>query len=150
MKIVLKNDVKDLGKAGDIVNVKSGYARNFLFPKKLAFEASEKNQKQMTHLNKLAQIKKKKAVGDRKELAAKLEGVTVAFEQAASETEKLFGSVTSYDVSLGLSKLGFEVDKKDIKLEPIKVVGQHKAVISFGDDIQTEITVAVSRKAKTS
>lgn len=146
MKIILKTDVKDLGKAGELVNVKNGYARNFLFPRNLATEASEKNEKQMTHLNKLAEIKKKKAVSDRKELLAKLEGLTVTFQETASEADKLFGSVTAFDLSNKLSEMGHEIDKRDITLEPIKMVGQHKATIDFGDDIKTDITVAVERK----
>ena len=146
MKVILKTDVKDLGNAGDIVNVKNGFARNFLFPKNLASEASEKNEKQMAHLKKLSEIKKKKALGDRKELLSKLEGVTVSFDMAASESDKLFGSITNYDISEKLLTLGFSVDKKNILIEPIKMVGQHKAIIDLGDDIKTELTVSVSRQ----
>lgn len=146
MKVVLKSDVKDLGKAGEIVNVKNGYARNFLFPRKLATEASEKNEKQIAHLNKLAEIKKKKAVDARKELLGKLEGLTVSFQETASETGKLFGSVTTYDVSQALSKMGYEVDKRDIQFEVAKMVGQHKATVSCGDDLNAEFTVSIETK----
>ncbi|MEZ4871421.1 MAG: 50S ribosomal protein L9 [Bdellovibrionales bacterium] len=146
MKVLLKQDVKDLGKAGSIVNVKNGFARNFLFPKSLAVEASDKNEKALAHIQKMAEIKAKKAIGDRKQIIAKLEGVTVTFSMSASDSDKLFGSVVANDVSIKLSEMGIEVDKRDIILEPIKMVGQHKAKIDFGDDLNAEIAVVVERQ----
>ena len=145
MKVLLKQDVKDLGKAGKIVNVKNGYARNFLFPRSLAVEASDKNEKALAHLNKLAEIKAKKALGNRKQLLEKLEGVTVTFKMSASESDKLFGSVVANDVSKKLSEMGYEVDKRDIQLEPIKMVGQHQAKIVLGEDLSLELPVNVER-----
>ncbi len=146
MKVILKKDVKDLGKAGDIVNVKQGFARNFLFSRNLATEASEKNEKQILHLGKLAESRKKKAVSERKELVAKLEGVTVTFCVAAGDADKLFGSVTNYDIAEKLYQMGYEVDKKDISIEPIKMIGQFKAVINLGDGAETELTISVERQ----
>lgn len=148
MKVVLQKDVKDLGKVGDILNVKEGYARNFLFPNKVAVAATEKKVKEFDHLKRVAEHKKSKAVDERKVLISKLEGVVVDFKVQASETEKLFGSISEMDISKELSNKGFEVDKKDIKIEePIKVLGQHKATIELGDssDLKTEITISVER-----
>ncbi len=148
MKVVLQKDVKDLGKVGDILNVKIGFARNFLFPKKVAVAATEKKVKEFEHLKRVAELKKAKAVDHRKVLITKLAGAVVEFNVQASETEKLFGSITNIDISKELAKKGFEVDKKDIHIEePIKVLGQHKANIVLGEEssLQTEITVSVVR-----
>lgn len=146
MKVVLQKDVKDLGKVGEVVSVKNGFARNFLFPRKLAVEASEKNVKQWEHLKQVAEAKKKKAQGERKELIEKVNGQTVNFKVEASESDKLFGSISNHDISKKLEELNFSIDKKDIHLEPIKVLGQHKAEVKLGEDLVAEINVLVERK----
>lgn len=147
MKVILQDDVKDLGKVGDLVNVSNGFARNFLFPRKLAMEATEKKVAEWKHLQQVAEIKKKKAQGKRKELIEKLSGVTLTFAVEAGETEKIFGSVTNFDVSNELEKQGYSVDKRDITIsEQIKVLGQHKATVNLGDNLETEITLVVERK----
>jgi large subunit ribosomal protein L9 len=146
MKVILQSDVKDLGKVGQVVSVAQGYARNFLFPRKLAVEATEKRMKEWNHLQKVAEIKKKKAQSERQTLIEKLKGVTVTFKLQASEDDKLFGSVGAIEVSKQLSEQGFEIDKRDIQIEEaIKVLGQHKAVISLGEGLEAEISVAVER-----
>lgn len=148
MKVVLQKDVKDLGKVGEILKVKEGFARNYLFPKKVAVLATEKKVKEFEHLKRVAELKKAKAVDERKVLITKLNGLVLDFKVQASETEKLFGSISNIDLSKELSKKGFDVDKSDISiLEPIKVLGQHKAKIILGDEpsLQTEITVSVER-----
>lgn len=146
MKVVLQKDVKDLGKVGEVVNVKNGFARNFLFPRKLASEASDKNVKQWEHLKQVAEAKKKKAKVERKEVIEKINGQTVSFKVEASESDKLFGSISNYEISKELEGLGFSVDKKDIYIEPIKVLGQHKAEIKLGEDLSAEINILVERK----
>ena len=146
MKVILQKDVKDLGKVGDLVNVKNGFARNYLFPRKLALEATQKSETEWAHLKKVSEIRMKKAVQERKDLIEKLQGVTVTFVRAAGENEKLFGSVSNLEISNELSKAGFEIDKRDIHLEEmIKVLGQHKAVVKLGDGLQADITVSVER-----
>jgi large subunit ribosomal protein L9 len=148
MKVVLQKDVKDLGKVGEVLNVKEGFARNFLFPKKVAVAATEKKVKEFEHLKRVAEVKKAKAVDERKVLITKLNGLVIDFKVQASETEKLFGSISNIDLSKELSKKGFEIDKADIQIEePIKVLGQHKASIVFGDEasLKAEITVSVER-----
>lgn len=147
MKVILNKDIKDLGKVGEMVQVKSGFARNFLFPRKLAVEATEKRQKEFMHLQAVAEAKKAKAVDARKEVIEKLNGQAVNFAVEASEDEKLFGSIGVLDISRELEKVGFEIDKKDIKLEePVKVLGQHKAMVVLGEGLEAEITISVTRK----
>lgn len=146
MKVLLQKDVKNLGKVGDLVNVKNGYARNFLFPRKLALEATEKRVSEFTHLKRIAEAKKAKAVGERQELIKKLQGLNLVIKVTAGETEKLFGAVTNNDLSNELEKLGYSIDRRDILLEePIKVLGQHKAIVKLGEGLEAELSVSVER-----
>ncbi len=147
MKVILQKDVKDLGKVGDMVNVKEGYARNFLFPRQLALVATEKKLTEYNHLKKMAEIKKKKALAGRQEVIGKMQGVTLNFKlEAASDSEKIFGSVTTMDISKQLDKHGYSVDKRDIHLEePIKLLGQHKAFVRMGEGLEAEITIVVEK-----
>ena len=122
------------------------FARNLLFPRKLALEATEKRVNEYNHLKRVAESKKKKAMADRQELLNKIKGTTVAFKLNAGENDKLFGTVTTTDISKGLDKLGFSVDRKDIHLEePIKVLGTHKATIRYAEGVETQIQIAVER-----
>jgi large subunit ribosomal protein L9 len=146
MKVILQKDVKDVGKAGELVNVSEGFARNFLFPRKLALEATEKRVKEWDHLKRVAEAKKVKAVTERKAVLSKINGVTLKFKMAAGETDKLFGTVTTTDISKELEKQGFSIDRRDILLEePIKILGQHKATIKYAEGIEAQISIAVER-----
>lgn len=146
MKVILQKDVKDLGKVGQLVNVAAGFARNFLFPRKMAAEATEKRIKEYEHLQRVAEAKKKKAVSERQALVAKLKDVAVTFKMSAGETDKIFGSVTNHDVSKELEKKGFSVDKRDIQIgEAIKMLGTHQAKVSLGEGAETTIQIIVER-----
>lgn len=146
MKVILQKDVKNLGRTGDLVNVSTGYARNFLFPRQLALGATEERVKEFEHLKKMADAKKKKAHGERKALLQKITGKTLTFKAQAGDTDKLFGSITNKDISDRLSADGFEVDKRDIHIEePIRMLGQHKATLKLGEDLSGEITISVER-----
>ena len=146
MKVILKQDVKDLGKVGEMVNVANGYARNFLFPRKLAAEATEKRVKEFEHWKRVADSRQKKAMADRKDLLDKVAGLQLVFRLNAGEEDKLFGSVTNKDISDELEKQGYIVDKRDISLpEPIKILGQHKAMIKMGEGLEQEIVITVER-----
>ncbi|MES3037330.1 MAG: 50S ribosomal protein L9 [Bdellovibrionota bacterium] len=147
MKVILVKDVKDVGKAGDMVNVADGFARNFLFPRKMASEATEKRMKEWEHLKGVAEAKKKKAVGERQEILKKISGVTLKFSMAAGDADKLFGTVTTNEISKELGKLGYQIDRRDILLaEPIKVLGQHKATVRYGEGLETSLNILVERQ----
>ncbi len=149
MKVILKKDVRDLGRTGDMVNVSAGYARNFLFPRMLAAEATESRVKEFEHWKRVATSRKKKARDEKSGVLEQIKKATVTFKLAAGEKDKLFGSVTNKDVADALVKQGFEVDKKDVQiLEPIKVLGQHKAKISFGEGLETEVVISVERSGE--
>ena len=146
MKVILQKDVKNLGKVGDLVNVSNGFARNYLFPRRLALEATEKRVNEFVHLKAVAEVKKKKAVSERQELIKKIQGVSLSIKASAGETDKLFGAVTNNDISNELEKHGFSIDRRDILLEePIKMLGQHKATVRLGDGLEAELSVAVER-----
>lgn len=146
MKVILQKDVKDVGKVGDLVNVAPGFARNFLFPRKLAQEATGKRVSEWEHLKRVAEAKKKKAVVERQELLKKINGVSITFKVAAGDSDKLFGSITTSDISKKLQELGFSVDRRDIHVEEqIKVLGNHKAAVRMGDNLEATIQIVVER-----
>lgn len=146
MKVILQKDVKNLGKVGDLVSVSDGFARNYLFPRKMAQEATEKRVKEFAHLKKVAEVKKKKAVAERQEMIKKLQGVNITIKASAGETDKLFGAVTNNDISNELEGHGFSIDRRDIVLEePIRMLGQHKATVRLGEGLEAELSIAVER-----
>ena len=146
MKVILKQDVKDLGKVGELVMVAKGYARNFLFPRKLAAEATEKRVKEFQHWTRVAESRQKKALAERKTLLDKIGELPLIFQCKAGEEDRLFGSVTNKDISDELEKQGYMVDKRDIHLpEPIKILGQHKALVKMGEGLEQQIVVTVER-----
>lgn len=146
MKVILKQDIKDLGKVGELVSVTAGYARNFLFPRKMAAEATEKRVKEFKHWQRMAESRMKKAIEERRGVLEKIAGLQLVFKLNAGEEDKLFGSVTNKDISDELEKQGYMVDKRDIQLpDAIKVLGQHKAVINMGDGLEQEVTITVER-----
>ncbi|MBX2988084.1 MAG: 50S ribosomal protein L9 [Bdellovibrionaceae bacterium] len=146
MKVILAKDVKDVGKTGELVNVSEGFARNFLFPRKLAAEATEKRVKEWEHLKRVAEASKKKAAAERQEILKKITGSTVTFKVQAGENDKLFGTVTTADISKELEKLGFSIDRRDIHLdEQIKVLGSHKASVRYSEGVEATIQINVER-----
>ena len=146
MKVILQRDVKDVGKVGEVVTVSAGFARNFLFPRKLAAEATEHKVSEWEHLKRVAEAKKKKAVGERQEILNKMKGLSVTFKAPAGDSDKLFGTVTTTDISKELEKRGYSVDRRDIHLEDhIKFLGTHKANVRLGEGLETEIQVVVER-----
>ena len=144
MKVILKEDVKNLGKMGDIVNVAAGYANNFLIPKKLAVEAITENIKAIEHQKKMIQEKAKKIKNASKDLADKIASLTLNIKAKAGEEEKLFGSITSMDIADALKNEGIDIDRKKILLEePIKRLGSYSVSIKLHPDITTQLNIIV-------
>ena len=146
MDVILREDIDKLGSRGQVVQVASGYARNYLLPKRLAVAATEANKKiveqeRQSHLRKEAKQK-----NEAEDLGKMLHGVTVTIAQKAGENDQLFGSVTSKDVAEALEKQNFTIDRRKILLdEPIKQLGEHKVNVRLHKDVTTEITVNVVR-----
>ena len=149
MQLLLKKDLKDLGKAGEIVSVKAGFARNFLLPRQLAVPCDESRKAEWAHLQKVAQIKAKKAVAERKSVAEKLQDVQLMFERQASQAGRLFGSVSPLDISKQLDELGFAVDKRDIHIHPLKEVGEHKVPVKLGPEVEVQVALKITASAPT-
>ena len=144
MKVILKDDVKNVGNMGDIVKVTDGYARNYLVPKGLAVEASSKNVKSVEHEKRIIQEKAKKIRNSAEDLSDRISKVTLVVKANAGEEGKLFGSVTTMDIAEALKNEGFDIDKKKISLdEPIKRIGEHTVNVKIHPEITTNVTVQV-------
>jgi large subunit ribosomal protein L9 len=144
MKVILKQDVENVGRKGDAVNVASGYGRNYLLPRKLALEVTSSNMK-MVEIERASL--KKKVEEERlsfQDTIQKLHQVALSFSRKAGEKDHIFGSVTAGDIKDALDALGFAIDKKRIVLpEPLKRLGNHIIVIKVYHDDKAEIRVAV-------
>jgi len=144
MEVILREDIKTLGKAGELVKVKPGYARNYLLPKGLAYEATEGNRKRILAESKARVAKAEEEAGVARALAATLSGVSLNLSRKAGEGDRLFGSITTQDLADALAAQGHAVDKRRIELEhPIKTVGQHTVAIRLHPDVSAEIRVTV-------
>lgn len=144
MKVFLREDVKNLGKIGDVVNVSDGYARNFLFPKKLAVEANTKNIKEFEHNKRVIHERAAKIKDSSKATADKLAALAIVIKAKAGEEEKLFGSVTTMDIAEALKAEGFEIDKKKISLEePIKRLGEYSVEVKIHPEVSATVKVQV-------
>jgi large subunit ribosomal protein L9 len=144
MKVILKADIKELGRMGSVVSVKEGYARNYLVPKGLAVEALEKNVKALEHEKKKIEQFARKIRGGAEDLAARISALSLTIKAKAGEEEKLFGSVTSMDIADALKSEGFEIDKKKIGLEePIKRLGSYTVPVKLHSDVSAQINIQV-------
>ena len=147
MDVILRQDVDKVGHAGELVTVKNGYARNFLLPRGLAYEATDANRRRLD--SERAQKGKKVAaeIGAAKEVAGKLESLSLTFTMKAGEGDKLFGSVTSSDLADKLSAEGYRIDKKQIELdEPLKALGVYKVPVRLHSEVRPEVRVWVVRE----
>ena len=147
MKVILKQDVENVGRKGDILNVASGFGRNFLLPRKLALEVTPSNMK-MVELER--KVLKKKVELERvsfQGLIERLNQVSLSFARKAGEKDHIFGSVSAGDIKDALDKLGFEIDKKKIALdEPLKRLGNYTVAVKVFHDDKAEIKVAVVKE----
>ena len=145
MKIILLQTQENLGKVGEIVNVKPGYARNYLFPKRIASAATKQNIKSLEVFLKSQESKEAKNRTNLEALSKKLNKLTLKFDVQVGEDEKLFGSVTTQMISDELAGQGYTIDKKEINLEePIKSLGNYKIEIDLGYELDTKIKIKVS------
>ena len=150
VEVILRDDVAHLGKIGDVVRVKPGYARNFLFPRGLAIEANSKSLRILEHHKRVigaaADRQRKTAEG----VATKLQGLKLTVLARAGEEGRLFGSVTNLDVERLLAAKGFEVERRRILLEePIKQLGTFPVAIVVGRDVRATIQVVVESEDET-
>ena len=144
MKVILLQSNEHLGEIGEIVNVKSGYARNFLIPNKMASIATEENIAYFEKWIESEQIKEAKTRANIELLAKQLDKMTLKFTLKAGENDKLFGSVTSQMISDEIEKLGYSIDKKEIVLdESLKEIGNHFVHINLGEDLKPKVKIKI-------
>ena len=145
MEVILLEDVKSVGKKGELVNASDGYAKNFLFPKKLAVEATKSNLNDFELKQKAEAKRKKEELEQAQNMAKELENKTVTVKVKTGENGKLFGSVTNKEVAEEIVKqTGMEIDKKKVSIgDPIKMVGERTAVIKLHPKVSAEITIKI-------
>jgi len=144
IEVILREDIKTLGRAGEMVRVKPGYARNYLLPQGLAYEATEGNKKRIAAETRVRATRTQAERAEAERFATTLAGVTLPLSGKAGEEGKLFGSITSQDIADALSRAGHTVDRRRIELEhPIKAVGEHTVTIRLHPEVHAELRVSV-------
>jgi large subunit ribosomal protein L9 len=147
MEVILRSDIEKLGSRGQLVKVASGYARNFLLPKRLAVAATDANRKIVEQERQSYLRKEAKQKGEAEDLAKLVNGVSVTIAQKAGENDQLFGSVTSKDVASALEAAHFTIDRRKIQLdEPIRQLGEFKVPVRLHKDVTAEVTVNVVKE----
>ncbi|MFS8068991.1 MAG: 50S ribosomal protein L9 [Byssovorax sp.] len=144
--VVLTEDL-NLGKSGELVRVRSGYARNYLVPRGLAIGATKENVARIEHEKKVAESRNAKLKGEAEQLAEQLKTVKLTITRPVGEGDRLFGSVTSRDVEEALAAAGHVVDRRRITMEPIKTLGTHQVTIRLATSISTTVEVTVAKKS---
>ena len=147
MEVILRHAVENLGKPGDVVKVKNGYARNYLLPHNLAYEATPGNLKRIQQERERLEAAESQRRGTAQEIATKLEQVSLTFSARVGEEGKLFGSVTASDIAQQLEQQGFHIEKRQIDLhEPIKSLGVYRVPVRLHADVKPEIRVWVIKQ----
>jgi large subunit ribosomal protein L9 len=146
INVVLTEDLANLGKTGELVRVRPGYARNYLIPRGLAIGATAENVARIEHEKKVAEARNAKAKTEASQLAEKLSAVKITIERPTGEGDRLYGSVTSRDVEEALAAQGYVVDRRRIAMEPIKALGTFSVTVRLATSISATIQVTVAKK----
>ncbi|HSM92031.1 MAG TPA: 50S ribosomal protein L9 [Anaeromyxobacteraceae bacterium] len=148
MKLILREDVENLGRGGDVVDVKPGYGRNFLLPRGLAVAANPKNLREIEHQKAVATAKAAKLKASAEAVAKRLAETPVTLKRKVGEQDKLFGSVTALDIAEALSARGLQLDRRAIDLaEPIKTTGDFEVPVKLHHDVVGKAKVKVEAEA---
>jgi len=144
MEIILREDIKSLGKAGDVVKVKEGYARNFLLPQGKAVQADPKNLKELEHYKRSAAARQAKLKKTAEDLAAKIAGLSLTIKREVGEADRLFGSVTNKDIADALRQENVLIDKRQIQLESsLKALGVFEVPVRLHAEVTANLKVWV-------
>jgi large subunit ribosomal protein L9 len=147
MEVILREEIDNLGRRGDVINVAAGYARNYLLPKRLAVAATESNKKIVEQERQAHLRRDAKETADAAELGKLLASLDVTIVQKAGENDQLFGSVTATDIAVALEKQGYTIDRRKVHLEePIKTLGDFKASVRLHREVTVEIPVHVVKE----
>lgn len=144
VEVILREDVRYVGRAGELVRVKPGYARNYLLPQGLAYEATEGNKKRIQAESRARSIRLESEKAGSLEMAQRLNALELSIIGKAGEGDRLFGSITSQDLADALAREGVSVDKRKIELDhPIKTLGEHTVAIRLHPEVQADLKVKV-------
>ena len=147
MKVILKEDVQNLGQQGDVVEVKSGYARNYLMPQKLAILFTKQQKKSIEEAQRVEERKLEREKDQLESVLKQIEDLSLSLKMQSEEDSKLFGSVTKLDIVKLLEENGITVDKKYVDLSsPIKTLGEHKVNIMFTKEMSASFTLIVEKE----
>ena len=147
MKVILKEDVQNLGQQGDVVEVKSGYARNYLMPQKLAILFTRQQKKSIEEAQRVEERKLEREKDQLESVLKQVEDLSLSLKMQSEEDSKLFGSVTKLDIVKLLEENGITVDKKYVDLSsPIKTLGEHKVNIVFTKEMSASFTLSVEKE----
>ncbi|MCP3057536.1 50S ribosomal protein L9 [Myxococcus fulvus] len=145
MKVILREDIENLGKSGELVTVKDGFGRNYLLPRKKAVLASEQNLRQLEHEKAVITARNAKLKGAAEEQAKKVGSIKVTIKRKVGEQDKLFGSVTTLDIAEAVAAQGQTVDRRAIHLpEPIKTLGSYEVELRLHREVTAKIKVEVA------
>lgn len=146
MQVILKEEVRHLGDVGDVISVKSGYARNYLFPRGLAIHADPRQVKRVEHEKRLIESRLEKTRSTAQATAEKFAGFALVVKKNAGEGDRLFGSVTTIEMESLLQEKGFPVERRQISIdEPIKTLGKHQVKVRLHRDVVVDLNVEVIR-----
>ena len=149
MEVILREHVDNLGRRGDVVKVASGYARNYLLPRKLALAVNEANKRQIERERKNAEVRELEEKTQAEAFAARLAEAEISIARRVGEHDALYGSVTSADIAAALAAKGFEIDKRKISLaEPIKALGEVTVPVKIHRDVTAQVKVRVVAEKK--
>jgi large subunit ribosomal protein L9 len=144
IEVILREDIKTLGRAGELVRVRPGYARNYLLPQGLAYEATEGNRKRIAAETRVRAARSDAERAEAERVAATLNQVTLTLRGKAGEEGKLFGSITSQDIADELGRQGHPTERRRIELEhPIKTTGEHRVTVRVHPEVHAELRVSV-------
>ena len=144
IEVILREDIKSLGQTGEVVRVKPGYARNYLLPQGLAYEATEGNKKRIAAESRVRAARSQAERGEAEQLANTLRGLSLTLSGKAGDEGKLFGSITSQDIADALSRQGYSIDRRRIELDhPIRTTGEHVVAVRLHPEVHAELRVAI-------
>jgi large subunit ribosomal protein L9 len=145
MQIILREDIPNLGRPGDVVKVRDGYARNFLLPRNLAIEANPKSIRAFEHQKRLALMRREAKKNEALKLKERLEALRINLTARAGEEGKLFGSVTNIDIERALREQNFEIERRKIMLaEPIKQLGEYNVPVKVDPEVEAILKITVA------
>jgi large subunit ribosomal protein L9 len=146
LHVVLTEDLHNVGKSGELVKVRPGFARNYLIPRGLAVSASQENVARIEHEKRVAEARAGKLKSEAEQLAGKLNALKITITRPVGEGDKLYGSVTTRDIEEALEQQGFAVDRRRIDTEPLKALGTFPVPVRLGTGINATIEVTVAAK----